>query len=314
MDAQARRSRVAGPATRSGTTAAGVAAASVAMFSWGFGPVIVKLTTLDGLTISFWRLWMGLAAMALAVGLARRRPDRKALRHSLAGGVLFAVQMVLFFSAVQLTSVADVMLISALQPVLVLFVASRFGETVDARTVGWTALSLVGVAVVIVGSAGSPVWSLKGDLLAFASLSVWTGYWLASKRARTAGVGAVEYMTVVTAVSALLVTPVALLGGPDVTAVRPQDWGWVALLAMVPGTGGHLLMAWAHRYVKVTASSLLIVGSPVVSVVAAWAVLGEPLGPVQAVGALVCLAAITAVVRGQRAAATEPVEAGPPGP
>ncbi|HXF57014.1 MAG TPA: DMT family transporter [Actinomycetota bacterium] len=313
MDAEARGREVGRAVPRTGTTAAGVAAASVAMFSWGFGPVIVKLTALDGVTISFWRLWIGLAAMALAVGLARRRLDHRALRRSLAGGVLFGVQMVFFFSAVRLTSVADVMLISALQPVLVLFVASRFGETVDVRTVGWTVLSLLGVAVVIVGSAGSPVWSLRGDLLAFASLFVWTGYWLASKRARTAGVGAVEYMAVVTSVSALLITPVALFWGRDVTAVRLQDWGWLALLALVPGAGGHLLMAWAHRYVEVTASSLLMVGSPVVSVVAAWAVLGEPLGPVQAVGGLVCLAAIAAVVRRQRAAA-EPVEAGPPGP
>lgn len=314
MDAEARRREADRPLSRSGTTAAGVAAASAAMFSWGFGPVIVKLTALDGLTISFWRLWIGLAVMALAAGLTGRRLHRRALRQSLAGGVLFGVQMVFFFSAVQMTRVADVMLISALQPVLVLFVASRFGETVDARRVGWTVLSLVGVAVVIVGSAGSPAWSLKGDLLAFASLFVWTGYWLASKRARTAGVGAVQYMTVVTLVSALVITPVVLLWGQDVTAVRPQDWGWLALLAVVPGAGGHLLMAWAHRYVEVTASSLLIVGSPVVSVVAAWAVLGEPLGPVQAVGALVCLAAIAAVVRAQRAAATEPMETGLPGP
>jgi drug/metabolite transporter (DMT)-like permease len=296
-----------------GNPALGVGAAALAMLSWGFGPVIVKLTALDGLTLSFWRLWMGLAVMGLALGVLRRGVDRAAVRRSVVGGVLFGVQMVFFFTAVQWTSVADVMLISALQPVLVLLVASRFGERVDAWTVGWTVLSLVGVALVIVGSAGSPVWSLEGDLLAFAALVVWTGYWLASRRARTGGVGAVEYMAVVTVVATVLVTPVALLVR-DVTAVRPQDWGWLVLLAVVPGAGGHLLMAWAHRYVEAMASSLLFVGSPVVSVAAAWAVLGEPIGPLQGVGAAAVLASITAVVRRQAAAPPEAVEAGPPGP
>jgi drug/metabolite transporter (DMT)-like permease len=59
-------------------------------------------------------------------------------------------------------------------------------------------------------------------------------------------------------------------------------------------------MNWAHRFVEVSVSSLLAVGWPVVAAGAAWVVLGEPLGPLQVLGGLLAMAAITAVLRAQR--------------
>ena len=51
-----------------------------------------------------------------------------------------------------------------------------FGEHVHGNELAWIGVSLVGVVVFVVGSSGTPAWSLRGDLLAVASLLVWTAY------------------------------------------------------------------------------------------------------------------------------------------
>ena len=52
-------------------------------------------------------------------------------------------------------------------------------------------MSVAGVVVFVLASSGTPAWSLRGDLLAVASLLVWTAYFLVSKRVRQR-VGTVE--------------------------------------------------------------------------------------------------------------------------
>ena len=75
-------------------------------------------------------------------------------------------------------------------------------------------------------------------------------------------------------------------------------WDWVWLLVLVLGVGavGHGLMAWAHRHVDVTISSLLTLGSPVISAVGAWMVFGQGLTALQLVGAVLVLSGLVGVV------------------
>ena len=290
----------------------GTAAAVVAMVSWGFGPVLIRLTAMPGLTLAVYRLWLGFLLMVPLWAAARRPLSWRVLRQSLPAGVMFGSNAALFFSAVKLTSVANATLIGALQPALVLLVAGRwFGERVGAREIIWTLVSIAGVALVVGGSAGTPTWSPLGDLLAVGALLTFTGYFLAAKQAR-ARLDTVELMAGAMLVSALVATPVALLSGQALRVPRAADWLWLALFVVVPGTGGHLLMNWAHRWVDVSVSSLLAVGWPVVAAVAALVILGEPLGPLQVVGGLVALAAITAVLHAQRRPPAAPAERSAP--
>jgi drug/metabolite transporter (DMT)-like permease len=161
----------------------GMAAAVLAVVVWGMGSVIVKLVDTGALVFAFYRLWLAVAFLATILLVTRRRLTWTGLRTSGLGGMLFGLHIVLFFSAVQRTSVADVTLIGALQPILLLAVSPWIGEQITARHAAWTAVAVAGVAVVIVGLAGSPVWSLTGDVLAVGSVMTFTGYFLASKRA-----------------------------------------------------------------------------------------------------------------------------------
>jgi drug/metabolite transporter (DMT)-like permease len=270
--------------------------------------VVIKITHLAALAFAFYRLWMGAVIMVAVLAVTGRRLSWAIVRRAALPGALFGVNLCFFFTALKLTSVADVLIIAALQPALTLMVAGPvFGERVTRHEVGWTVVSLSGVVLVVVGSSGTPVWSLEGDLWAIAALLAWTTYWLLSKRIREE-VPALEYMTAVTVTAAIVVTPVALLSGQSL-AVRWQDFMWLILFVAV-AQGGHSLLAWSHVQMDVSISSLLILAEPVISVVAALIFLGEPLPALSIAGGMIAVSAVGVVIR--RATRSDRDEALPP--
>jgi drug/metabolite transporter (DMT)-like permease len=278
------------------STPVGAAAVLTAVTAWSFINVIVKLTHLPPITFVFYRLWLGSMVMVVALTASHRRLTWATIRASIPGGVLFGLNVVFFVSALRKTAVADVLLIAALQPALTMLVAGRwFGERVTRVEVGWAIASVGGVVLATIGSSGSPIWSLTGDLLAAGALFAWTSYFLVSKHARR-NLRAIDYLTAVTLIAAVMVTPLALLSGERLGGVRVADWGWL-LLFILGAQGGHLLVAWAHRQVDVSVSALLVLAEPVISALAALAVLGEPIAGLQIAGGLLVMASVAGIVR-----------------
>ena len=287
----------------------GLAAVAIAVTAWGFGNVLVKLTSFDGIVLSLYRLWAGFLVMLLVMRLARLRLTATAFRQSLPGGLLFGVNVAMFFSALKLTSVADATLISALQPAIVFVVAGPlFGERIGMRTIAWTTIALAGVAIVVLASAGTPAWSPLGDLLAVGAVLTFTGYFLVSKHVRVS-VGPVEYVAATQLAAAIVVTPIALVSRQHLGLGSALDWTWLMTIVCVSGIGGHLLVNWAHRYVDVTVSSVMMLGVPVVGAIAAWPVLDESLGVLQVLGGVITLVALAAIARSGGGALPRPAAA-----
>jgi drug/metabolite transporter (DMT)-like permease len=300
---------------RSHHRTAAIVAVSVATALWGSVGVFVKSTSLSGVSFAMYRLWLGVLVHLTALALTRRRLSWATFRACALGGVLFALDISLGFTAVKLTTVANAAIIGALSPILIAIAAGRmFGERLGRREIGLVALSFFGVAIVAVGSAGQPAWSPVGDLLALLGTVSWTSYWLFSKRAR-ASASALEYMTSVMIAAALSVTPVALLtGGLPPATPTPRDWTVLVAVALLPGMTGHLLVAWSHRHVESWLSALITQCSPVISAAMAWPVLGEPLTPLVVVGGLVVVVSTGLVIvttsRRERVRARAAAEAG----
>src|SRR5438445_4150972 len=166
--AEARGDGVGGHVTRPPrATRLGIVAILGPIAAFSVMNVIVKIIPMSALTFAFIRLWMGAAVMLTVLALTGRRLSWAVVRRAAPSGVLFGVNICFFFSALKLTSVADVLIVAALQPALTLLVAGPlFGEQVTGHEMAWTAVSLGGVVLVILGSSGTPVWSWRGDLLA----------------------------------------------------------------------------------------------------------------------------------------------------
>ncbi len=286
-----------------------LSAVAAAIVTWGVASPLVKYASLSGPALSFYRLWIGALALILVMRLGRWTITRDTLRWAAPAGVVFGANLLLFVVSVKMTTVANATLIGALQPAIVLLVASRwFGETVSRRAVACVVLAIVGVAVVIVGSTGAPEWNPAGDALAALSVLMFTAYFLVTKQAR-ATVGTLEYMTVVHVTAAICVTPFALGQPGELVSFDPVDVLIVLFFALVSGTAGQMVIGWAHRYVDVTVSSLMMLAVPVVAAATAWVMLGEALGPVQMLGSAITLLAIAAMIR--RPARVVEVEAAP---
>jgi drug/metabolite transporter (DMT)-like permease len=275
--------------------AAGLAAVIVGTIAWGTTGIFVKEIALAALPLTFYRLWLGVVLLG-ALLLARRRPlSLTVLLRSVPAGLFLAADIALFFSALKLTSVAVATVIGALQPALVLLVAGRlFGERVGWRVVAWTLASIAGIVAVALGPGIPRGEHLAGDALAVGSLVAFTGYWLVSKRVIGVSADSERYTFGVMLVAAAAMTPVTFLSGQRLGPVRPADWFWLALLALVPGSG-HLLFNFAHRFVDVSVSSVVSAGNPIIASLLALLVLGEPLDAVQVAGGIVAVLAIAAV-------------------
>jgi drug/metabolite transporter (DMT)-like permease len=277
-------------------------AVAVVVLTWGCSNVMIKAVTVSGLVASFYRLWLSLPLLwviALLRPQTRARLDGDWLRAACIGGALFAVHQVFFFTALKQTTVANVALIAALQPPLVLFAARRwFGETASCAAIGWSLLAFGGTGLVIAGGAGSPGWSPGGDLLAVANLFAFTAYFLASKRIR-AHAGTIEYLVGLTSVAGLIMLALCLASGQDLAS--PSGWEWLVLLALalVPGTLGHFLANWAHPHTSAFVVSIMLLGVPVVACFGAALFLGERMQTLQLAGAAVALGAVALVVLAQ---------------
>jgi drug/metabolite transporter (DMT)-like permease len=270
----------------------------VATAIWGASSVFVKLAHTSGVVFALYRLWGTFGVLWLALLIRRERLHWRVLRIALPAGLAFGFNTVLFFTALRKTSVADATLITALQPLLVLAVAARWmGERVGLRTIVWSAASVIGAVVVVVGSSATPAWSAVGDMLAFGAVACFTAYVLISKHVR-AQVGPHEYLTGVMLVASVAITPVAVLSGDNLRAVEARDWLWIILYTVLSGAIGHLLINWAHATVDVHVSTLIMMGVPVVATLTAVFALGESLNAVQVLGGVIVIGAIAAVLRG----------------
>jgi drug/metabolite transporter (DMT)-like permease len=289
--------------------ATGLGLLTVTTVVWGVVPLVLKQVDMPTLAFASYRLWVGVALYAMIYAVSGRRPSWAALRATALGGVCFAGDIALTFTAFRLTSVANATIIGALAPVFITLGAVRwFGERLGRRVAIAIGISFLGVALVAVGSQGTPSWSPVGDAAAALSALTWTAYWLFSKRARET-VDAVDYMASVMLVSAIVVTILAIVTGTSLAAPDAADWTWVLLIALVPGLMGHLSVAWSHRYVEAWLGSLLLQLQPVIGTVAAWIVLGERITPLTAVGGATVVAATAVIV--VDAARRDPAEVEP---
>jgi drug/metabolite transporter (DMT)-like permease len=282
----------------------GYLSAAVAVVVWGTSSVLIKeVHGLNGVAISAYRLWIGGALVAAAFVASGGRVTRRLLRLSFWGAVAFLADIVLFFCALQETSIANATVIGALQPLLMLVLAGPlFGERPRWTDGIWGLVAVAGAATVVLGGDGGGVNSGAGNLLAVGALVAWTGYFVTSKTARTE-LTSFEYLTGLGIVSGILVIPVPFVLGQPLGSPTGRDWALITAIAVINGALGHFLMNWSHQHVPLVAMSLMTLGIPVVSAAAAAVFIDEPLVALQVAGMAVVVMALGVVsINGARRA------------
>lgn len=267
---------------------------------WGFGPTMLKLVTGPAVVVALYRFWISVPLLYL---IARRRgvvPTRHVMRAAVVPGAAFGLNLVFVHLTVSTGAVAVLAILTALQPGLILVLAGRFmGERATAWHIGWTLVAIAATVVVVLGGSDSFEVSVASILYAVIAMLFFTVYFLLTRLHRsTRDIDAVQWMAATVVFAALAVTPWALATSSldDYRAIAGLDWVWLGFVIVFTGLIGHVTMAWVHRYVQASRSSVYLLAMNVVAIVSAWVVHDEPLSLLQMLAGALVLAAVAAVI------------------
>jgi drug/metabolite transporter (DMT)-like permease len=277
------------------------AAMAVLVLSWGLNFAIIKSAFADLPPLAFNALRFTLAAVLLLIVLRALEGSPQIRRADLRGLLLLGLVghagfQSLFILGLSRTSAAHAALILAMAPLFVGALAVVLGlERSSARMWVGLVIAFAGMFVLIEGRArAAPVpagpSTLTGDLLSSGATLCWAGYTVLAR-------------PFLTRISPLRLTTVTLIFGLPVivasgipglvhlnwSAIRLSAWGalgYSTLFAVVISYVIWSVLVQAIGSSRTAAVSNLV---PVVALVSAWALLGEPLGWVQVVGAAVVL-------------------------
>jgi drug/metabolite transporter (DMT)-like permease len=260
---------------------------------WGANFAVMKYGTdvLDPLAYNGVRMAIGSAAM-MAILRARRMPAlpwRDARALMLLGALGTGLYQLFFINGLALTRAGTASLVVASSPAVIAIVGRVLGaERVSVRAVCGIALSITGIAFVIIGSADSAEGhaSVVGDLLILGSVVCWAFY-AHLVRPYTRRIDGIQI-----AAWALLggTIPMVVVASPaihraDWAAVAPLTWCAILYSGIISLGIAYLFWYRGVRVIGAMRTSMFSNLQPIVAVAVSWPMLGETPTVWQGVGA-----------------------------
>jgi drug/metabolite transporter (DMT)-like permease len=283
----------------------------------GCGPIMIRLAGAGPSAIGFWRLAFALPFLSVIALVERRRfptdtPLLAAPRAAWFAGAMFAADLAFWHYGVHYTSVANATVLSNLTPVLVAVAAwLLFKERPTLRLAAGLVLAVGGAVLMAAARRGTlppganPV---LGDLLSVSTAFWYSAYFLAVRRARESlGTGKLMLVSSLAGLPILLVA--ALLLGERLFPTTPVGWAACAGLGLMH-VGGQGSIAWALGRLPTALASVVVLIQPVVAAGLGWIVFGEPVAPLQGLGAAIALGGVVLAQTSARRPAPVPLTEG----
>lgn len=264
----------------------------------GFAPILVRLTETGPAAAAFWRLLFALPLLALLAARPGAGPGSLSRWTALAG-LLFVLDLGVWHYGIALTSVANATVLSNLTPVVVTAAAwLLFKERPTRLFLAALVLALAGAGMIAAAQAGGRGTNPPlGDALSTLTALFYGGYILAVRQARASS-SAARLMVWATVVGLPIVAVQMLALREDLTPETLLGWGACMALGLMHVTGQGSI-AWALGRLPASTTSLVVLVQPVVAAALGWAIFGERITALQALGGAV---ALTGVVLAQASA------------
>jgi drug/metabolite transporter (DMT)-like permease len=280
-----------------GTNTSGLLETHAAVLLFGLAGLFGKFLDLPAWTIVLGRTVFATAALGVVLVVARPAKMPRGVRTTLLFGLLgalLAIHWILFFLAIQVSTVAVGLLAFSTFPIFItLFEPWWFDEkrrTIDGIT---ALLVMMGLCIMVYPSpfGGQIFYGVFWGILSgftFAILSLLNRKWVR------------EYPPVViafyqNAFAALLLLP--MMAGLDVN-IGAGQWGWLALLGVVCTALSHALFIRGLNYVRAQLASVIACLEPVYGIVFAYLLLDEiPSAHTLAGGAVILMTTLLAMAR-----------------
>jgi drug/metabolite transporter (DMT)-like permease len=241
---------------------------------------------------------------------ALRSISRRDLLTALGLGAFgYAAQAGCFFAALDRIDASLLSLLLYTYPSMVAVAAILLRrERADARR--FTALLLAsGGLLLVLANAKAGTLDPAGAALALAAATVYTTYILTSQGIAGRMSPMVLSALVCTGATVTLTAGTALIGDLEPSAVTATGWGWLLGLAVVSTVVAVSLFFAGLKRVGPTSAAILSTAEPVVTVVLAFVVFGEVLGPLQLLGGALVIAAVLVLASHRPRDVLEPLPA-----
>ncbi len=272
---------------------------------WGLQQVAIKVAAPDLAPIMQVALRSGLSA-ALVAGWARWRRQPldllgPALRPGLLAGALFAAEFLFVAEGLRTTSASHMAIFLYTSPV---FTALGLHFTVRSERLSrlqWAGIlvAFAGIAVAFGGGllgAAPAEGALLGDLLGVAAGAAWGATTVVVRRSVLSEAPPAQTLLYQLLVGfLLLLAAAALTGQASRVNFTPTAWASLLFQGLVISFASYLAWFWLLRRYLASRISIFSFMTPLFGVSFGVLLLGEPLTPVFAGGALLVLAGITVV-------------------
>lgn len=282
----------------------GVGLALLSAASFGVMPVLTKVVYADGgdavgvLAVRFSLAGLVLLALARLRGEALPR-GRGLLALGALGALGYAVQSMLYFSALERISAGLTALLLYFYPALVVLLAAAvLGARPRPAAVGCVVVATTGTALTVgpVGTAEAVGVALGLGAALWYALYILVSSRVLDSRGVAAGTGPLAASAVIMCASGLVYDGVALASGAHLPSAASA---WLALVGVALVSTVVAVAAFFAALARLGPSdtAVLSTAEPVVSVGAAALFLDERLGPLQALGGALVLVAVGVLAR-----------------
>lgn len=278
--------------------------ALLGVFAITFTAVLIRLADVSPLTAGFFRAAYALPVLGVMWLLTKSSDERPPAdrRLGFAAGLLLAIDLWLFHSAIAAIGAGLGTLLANIQVVFVALAAWALHDERPSAT-AFVAIPIVFTGVALLSGLGQadtygsdPV---AGVILGFFSGIAYAAFILtyrAANRRQSSAIGTLLDTTVGTAVGT------AVAGLATGTIDFGFDWpahGWLLILAVAAQVFGWLLIGWALPRLPALTTSVLIMMQPVGALIWGALIFSERLSILQGAGVALILLGVTAVnVRG----------------
>jgi drug/metabolite transporter (DMT)-like permease len=265
---------------------------ALAAVAWSTAGVLQRQLTLDTSTQVFGRAAFAGAALLGYVALVERGQVVRGFKSIGGAGIAVAVCVAIasgsFIGALNHASVARVLFILAVAPVLAALLAwATLGEPISRRTALAMVLALSGVAVML-GAPGEA--SLTGDGLAFLAALAFSAMIVITRWRREVSMAPAACLS-----QAILV--VAFLPFASPGEISGDDLGWLAALGIGQIGLGFALLTVGARLIPAAQVGLITLLEVVLGPLWVWLALDERPGTLTLVGGAIVIAAIVLQTR-----------------
>lgn len=250
---------------------------------WGVNFSVMKygVGVFSPLAFNALRVTLAVTALgAVAFAPGTRRPSVADARRLMALGLIgHAVYQLLFINGLARARAGTVALLVGATPALMAIFGRVFGfERVSRHAVVGISMSMVGVALVVIGatSAASHEDSALGIALVLASSVSWAFYTMGLRpvTARVDGVQVAAW-TLFGGALPLIVAGVPALMATDFARVTPAAWGAIAYSGLMAFVLAYVFWYRGVQRLGPTRTSMYANLQPIMALAAAWVALGE---------------------------------------